>query len=240
MLRNIPETVRKGKEPRASPYKPQRWRGANLDTLSVPTATQSIETKAVTTKKRPLLPPLRHDFIPTKKLSLCQRGRVRTENKRNLAKEASNMAKRNRNFRDHGLQHLNRLEFLRVIRIQLVKDRGRDADAAPLYLSGSIGSLFKACKELHKLGIFHGDACDTVSGNIMVVDFERADVRCRPPLGSLSSNTQPQKRKRGMLQKQEKGNFTNELESVVERVSRCITTVRPEAATYAAKMVRDV
>ncbi|KAK1973633.1 hypothetical protein LZ30DRAFT_561942, partial [Colletotrichum cereale] len=81
---------------------------------------------------------------------------------------------------------------------------------------------------LHKLGILHGDAeprnvlRDTVSGNIMVVDFERAELRCRPPLGSLSSNVQTQKRKRGMLEKRGKGDFTKELESVVERVSRCI------------------
>ncbi|KAK1470229.1 hypothetical protein CTAM01_16893 [Colletotrichum tamarilloi] len=146
----------------------------------------------------------------------------------------------------------------------LAEDRGRDADAVPLYLSGSIGSLLrvsawpacsmrtkcmidstrskenmfrwagrplfdsanqaistdvvgmaaKAHKDLHKLGILHGDAeprnvlRDTVSGNIMVVDFERVDFRCRPPLGSLSSNV--------------------------------YKTARSEAAIYAAKMMQRI
>ncbi|KAI3534399.1 hypothetical protein CABS02_13230 [Colletotrichum abscissum] len=167
------------------------------------------------------------------------------------------------NFRDHGHQHLSRLEFLQLIRIQLAEDRGRNADAVPLYLSGSIGLLFKvrlssygytlvakgveslglarlqhenevwagrplfdsanqaistdvvgmvakAYKDLHKLGILLGDAesrnvlRDIVSGNIMVVDFERVDFRYRPPLGLLSSNA------------------------------------RPEAAIYAAKMVQRI
>ncbi|KAK1973778.1 hypothetical protein LZ30DRAFT_609870, partial [Colletotrichum cereale] len=58
-----------------------------------------------------------------------------------------------------------------------------------------VDAVAKAYKELHKLGILHGDAeprnvlRNTVSGNIMVVDFERAELRCRPPLGSISLNT---------------------------------------------------
>jgi len=35
------------------------------------------------------------------------------------------------------------MEFLRLLRSQLAEDRGPDADSTPLYLSGSVGSLFK-------------------------------------------------------------------------------------------------
>ncbi|OHE90489.1 hypothetical protein CORC01_14217 [Colletotrichum orchidophilum] len=373
VLRNIPETVRKGKEPRASPYKPQRWRGFKRspirtrsqckqpdsntkhrddsgddegETPPSPTPTRSIHTdeKAVTKSTRA--------GSDRKQAQHGKGGQQQSQPKQQNIQDRPfctpqcllglangwPMDKHCRNFRDHGHQHLNRLEFLRLIRIQLAEDRGRDADAAPLYLSGSIGSLFKvrlssygytlvakgvesldlarlqhenevydrlrsiqgkhvpvclgsvdlvlpfyydsgiykhflflswagrplfdsanqairtdvvdvvakAYKELHKLGILHGDAeprnvlRDTVSGNIMVVDFERAEVRCRPPLGLLSSNGQNQKRKRGTLEKRGKGDFTKELESVVEHVSRSITTTRPDAAIYEAKMVRHM
>ncbi|KAI1765262.1 hypothetical protein GGR53DRAFT_465612 [Hypoxylon sp. FL1150] len=47
------------------------------------------------------------------------------------------------NAADHGDQHLNPSDFRRLIRVQLAQDRGSEADAAPLYISGAIGSLFK-------------------------------------------------------------------------------------------------
>ncbi|KAJ4313475.1 hypothetical protein N0V84_009400 [Fusarium piperis] len=47
------------------------------------------------------------------------------------------------NFSDHGKMHITQGEFLRLARDQLAVDRGPDADCAPLYLSGSRGSLFK-------------------------------------------------------------------------------------------------
>ncbi|KAF2453121.1 hypothetical protein BDY21DRAFT_357348 [Lineolata rhizophorae] len=53
------------------------------------------------------------------------------------------------NFDDHGQRHIDRLEFLRLIRTQLATDRGRDADCMPLYLSGSLGSLFKVRLSSH-------------------------------------------------------------------------------------------
>jgi hypothetical protein len=54
----------------------------------------------------------------------------------------------------------------------------------------------------------------------MVVDFERAELRGRRPLGLMSPNGQGRKRKRGwMAQKQGEDDFTEELQSVVERVS---------------------
>ncbi|KAI4858787.1 hypothetical protein F4820DRAFT_462990 [Hypoxylon rubiginosum] len=47
------------------------------------------------------------------------------------------------NFTDHGQQHLEPLAFRNLIRDQLAHDRGPDADATPLHLSGAVGSLFK-------------------------------------------------------------------------------------------------
>ncbi|KAF9872599.1 hypothetical protein CkaCkLH20_09778 [Colletotrichum karsti] len=47
------------------------------------------------------------------------------------------------NVKDHRHRHMERGQFLRLIRTQLAEDRGRDADATPLYLAGRIGALFK-------------------------------------------------------------------------------------------------
>lgn len=43
----------------------------------------------------------------------------------------------------HGQTHLDRLEFLQLVRHQLATDRGIDAYCAPLHKSGARGSLFK-------------------------------------------------------------------------------------------------
>lgn len=47
------------------------------------------------------------------------------------------------NLANHGNMHITPREFLRLAKVQLVADRGKDADCVPLYLSGSRGSLFK-------------------------------------------------------------------------------------------------
>ncbi|EAQ89476.1 hypothetical protein CHGG_06095 [Chaetomium globosum CBS 148.51] len=58
---------------------------------------------------------------------------------------------------------------------------------------------------------------DAVSGTLMVIDFERAELRDRQPLGMVNPNGQGRKRKRGLiLWKQGKDDFTKELQSVVE------------------------
>ena len=220
----------------------------------------------------------------------------------------------------HGSRHISQEDFLQSLRAQLAKDRGTDADSTPLYLSGSVGSLFKlrlsahgytlvakgvetghlgrlshekdvydqlqhlqgnhvpvclglirlvlpyycdggefehflllswagqplsrcidgldktravdlatkAYAELHRLQVLHVDAeprnilYDAINGTLMVIDFERAELRGRQPLGLISPNGQGRKRKRGfMAQKQGKegDDFTEELQSVVERVS---------------------
>ncbi|CAK7274071.1 hypothetical protein SEPCBS119000_005981 [Sporothrix epigloea] len=43
----------------------------------------------------------------------------------------------------HGPRHISKANSLRLLRAQLAKDRGPDADIIPLHLSGAIGALFK-------------------------------------------------------------------------------------------------
>lgn len=85
----------------------------------------------------------------------------------------------------------------------------------------------RAYSELHRLQVLHRDAeprnmlYDAVSGTLMVIDFERAELRDRQPLGMVNPNGQGRKRKRGLiLWKQGKDDFTKELQSVVECVSK--------------------
>ncbi|CAK7274072.1 hypothetical protein SEPCBS119000_005982 [Sporothrix epigloea] len=47
------------------------------------------------------------------------------------------------NAGSHGPRHISKAKFLRLLRDQLAKDRGPDADIIPLHLSGAIGALFK-------------------------------------------------------------------------------------------------
>ncbi|KAK8872288.1 serine/threonine protein kinase [Apiospora arundinis] len=47
------------------------------------------------------------------------------------------------NANDHGERHIARSKFLSLLHSQLARDRGPDADCVPLYISGSLGSLFK-------------------------------------------------------------------------------------------------
>lgn len=81
--------------------------------------------------------------------------------------------------------------------------------------------------ELHRLRVLHHDGkprnilYDSGSGQVMIVDFERAELCSRKPLGSISPNGQNRERKRKGALKQEKGSFVQGLQSVVECVSRC-------------------
>ncbi|KAL8383701.1 hypothetical protein RB595_010754 [Gaeumannomyces hyphopodioides] len=53
------------------------------------------------------------------------------------------------NAPSHGPKHIRRVDFLRLVREQLAHDRGRDADAVPLYRAGAVGSLFKVRLSAH-------------------------------------------------------------------------------------------
>ncbi|KAI0436096.1 hypothetical protein F4803DRAFT_543417 [Xylaria telfairii] len=222
------------------------------------------------------------------------------------------------NFNDHQPRHIEPSVFRHLLRDQLAKDRGTDADATPLYLSGSVGALFKvrlsshgytvvakgveehhvsrlqhehqvydrlrsiqgehvpvclgrvdlvlpyyydggvftrflflgwagrplfdmargtaedtlidatskAFRAIHKLKILHRDAeprnvlYDARSCNVMIVDFERASLVSREPLGVISPN---RKRKHsantGKIKKDE---FATELSSIMLSVRRYV------------------
>ncbi|ODH21888.1 hypothetical protein ACO22_05609 [Paracoccidioides brasiliensis] len=53
------------------------------------------------------------------------------------------------NSDDHGMEHISRTDFLHLVRSQLARDRGPEADCRPLYLSGSRGALFKVRLSSH-------------------------------------------------------------------------------------------
>ncbi|KAH6696536.1 hypothetical protein BKA61DRAFT_623125 [Leptodontidium sp. MPI-SDFR-AT-0119] len=53
------------------------------------------------------------------------------------------------NLKDHRGNHPHLKTFLGLIRIQLARDRGRDADCKPLYVKGSRGALFKVRLSSH-------------------------------------------------------------------------------------------
>ncbi|KAL2168368.1 hypothetical protein VTG60DRAFT_7346 [Thermothelomyces hinnuleus] len=100
-----------------------------------------------------------------------------------------------------------------------------------------IDLITKAYTELHRLQVLHVDAeprnilYDVINGTFMVTDFERAEFRGRQPLGSISPNGQGRKRKRGLIvQKQEKDDFMEELQHVVERVSRYFGDTLPSSS----------
>ncbi|KXJ84854.1 hypothetical protein Micbo1qcDRAFT_169894, partial [Microdochium bolleyi] len=54
------------------------------------------------------------------------------------------------NSQHHGQQgRIDQVEFLRLVRDQLARDRGHDADCTPLHRSGARGSLFKVRLSTH-------------------------------------------------------------------------------------------
>ncbi|KFY32082.1 hypothetical protein V493_00531, partial [Pseudogymnoascus sp. VKM F-4281 (FW-2241)] len=53
------------------------------------------------------------------------------------------------NLRDHGKRHIKKSTFLRLIRIQLARDRSNEADCKPLYVKGARGALFKVRLSSH-------------------------------------------------------------------------------------------
>ncbi|KAJ2894395.1 hypothetical protein MKZ38_007561 [Zalerion maritima] len=350
ILKSIPVTDRKRKTPRASPYKPQRWKGFQRS----PIRTRSRCKQQVVTARRededegppsptPNPSRAREKLRPSAGAASARSGGKRVQ-RQGQSQDQGKTTKPNVESRqfctqkcllglayggptdencpnsdDHGQKHISRLEFLSLIRTQLATDRGRDADCAPLHLTGSRGSLFKvrlsshgytlvakgmesldhallqhenkmydrlqviqgkhipvclgninlvlpyyydsgvyvhfmflswagrplfhcvqpnkagvvdavttAYREIHKLRVLHRDAeprnilYNADSGNLMVVDFERAGFRDRQPLGSLSPNSNNRKRQRGMPPKQEKDDFAKELRDATEKVLRCI------------------
>ncbi|KAJ9226129.1 hypothetical protein DTO027B5_5813 [Paecilomyces variotii] len=71
--------------------------------------------------------------------------------------------------------------------------------------------------ELHRLRVLHNDAEARnilYDGSPMIVDFERAKICCRQPLGLTSPNGQSRKRKQGKSGDRGADEFARELESI--------------------------
>ncbi|KAE9565880.1 hypothetical protein CGMCC3_g17941 [Colletotrichum fructicola] len=173
VLRNIPESVRKGKEARASPYKPQRWRGFKRSPIQTRSRCKQPDTNASRRddsdndeEQHPPSPTPNRSNKTTATPSTGAgsarehghgRGRQECQGKQRSIQDrpfctsdclrglayGGPVDKTCPNFEDHGYQHIDREEFLQLIRTQLAEDRGCDADATPLYLAGRIGALFK-------------------------------------------------------------------------------------------------
>ncbi|KAI0391455.1 hypothetical protein F5Y17DRAFT_408898 [Xylariaceae sp. FL0594] len=89
-----------------------------------------------------------------------------------------------------------------------------------------VSAVSTAYNAVHSSKVLHCDAeppnilYDTRTGRVMVVDFERAKIVGREPLGLISPN---KKREHPVYSgKQKKGGFAEELSSVVLRVERYI------------------
>lgn len=101
----------------------------------------------------------------------------------------------------------------------------------PAIKAGIATAVTMAYRAVHNLGVLHRDAeprnilYNTTSRGLMVVDFKRAEFRCRRPLVSTKPNLNQKKRKRTAVQKQDKNNFTRELESAVASASRCVANL---------------
>ncbi|OAQ58949.1 serine threonine protein kinase [Pochonia chlamydosporia 170] len=173
ILRDIPMSERKRKEPRASPYKPQRWKGFKRSPIRTRYRCQQPGSNAGRLEDNDEDPPsptpnpsrTRGKASPSvgtssgsgnqgqrsgqqKESSPVQKPNIQSRlfcTHRCLLGLAhgGSMDKNCPNASHHGQMHISRLEFLRLIRHQLAIDRGRDANCAPLHRSGSRGSLFK-------------------------------------------------------------------------------------------------
>ncbi|KXH67263.1 hypothetical protein CSAL01_10527 [Colletotrichum salicis] len=177
VLRNIPESVRK--EAPTSPYKPKRWQGFKRspiqtrsrckepytntnrrddsdddkeDTQPSPTSKRSSKTDVSLSTG----PGLASEHGQRGDWKEGQRKQHRIQDRPYCTSECLRglvygmpMDKACPNIQDNGHQHIKQEQFLQLIRTQLAQDRGRDADAMPLYLSGRIGALFKVRLSSH-------------------------------------------------------------------------------------------
>jgi hypothetical protein len=94
--------------------------------------------------------------------------------------------------------------------------------------AGMANEIVTAFTALHKRHILH---CDPELRNVlydarisrcMIVDFERASIHTRPPLGPISPSSQNRKRKR-TLEKGKKDIFTREVQSLQMSLLRCVS-----------------
>ncbi|KAL2108990.1 hypothetical protein VUR80DRAFT_3119 [Thermomyces stellatus] len=173
ILRNIPATERK-KVPRDSPYKPQRWKGFTRSPIRLRPRCRPRDVNAQPKDLDEDPPSPTPNASRTGKSTVALAGTTadaRQQGRRGRQGQATKPDIQSRpfcthqcllglayggpmdgscpNLKQHGRGHLNRQDFLRLIRDQLAKDRGHDADCVPLNLSGSRGSLFKVRLSSH-------------------------------------------------------------------------------------------
>ncbi|KAK8115619.1 hypothetical protein PG984_012121 [Apiospora sp. TS-2023a] len=176
VLRDIPATIRK--ERPMSAYKPQRWKGFERspirtrsrcqrpqDPLPHQSDDEEEEGAPSPTPSRRSGPARSTATAGTQKPGAKQNGG--NQGKRPVEKQriqdrpfctpqcllgialGGPMDSACPNAKDHKHEHVDRSEFLRLTRDQLAKDRGSDADCAPLYLAGAVGALFKVRLSSH-------------------------------------------------------------------------------------------
>lgn len=182
ILSKIPPSERKGKVPRASPYKPQRWKGFTRSPIRTRSSCQPLDTQpARSADEDDYDPP-----SPTPNLSGIGKkqgqsakthsrggGKSSQRTQRQIRQQQQQQQQRGQtqpriedrlyctqrcllglahggpidedcpNVHYHGRVHIPQNNFLHLIRAQLARDRGPDADCVSLYLSGSRGALFK-------------------------------------------------------------------------------------------------
>ncbi|KAF1817488.1 hypothetical protein P152DRAFT_454075 [Eremomyces bilateralis CBS 781.70] len=179
ILKDIPPTERKRKEPRASPYKPQRWEGFKKSPVRIQSRCQQTNPSAGPSEEDNDPPSLTPNPSRTGGKAAPSRGtsshgggnQGQHRGKQQQSGPATKSDIQSRPFCSqscllglayggpadencpnadyHGQEHISRFEFLRLIRDQLATDRGCDADCTPLYLSGARGSLFKVRLSSH-------------------------------------------------------------------------------------------
>ena len=182
VLSKIPPSERKGKEPRASPYKPRRWKGFTRSPIRTRSRCQTSVTKLACLEDEDESDPP----SPSPKVSLKGKNQAqsavtegnaggkgaqkREQSQSRQEQQQQREGRRQAHIEDrlyctqqcllglahggridedcpnahyHGTTHIARAKFLRLIRTQLARDRGPDADCVSLYVSGSRGALFK-------------------------------------------------------------------------------------------------
>ncbi|PHH93273.1 hypothetical protein CDD83_8784 [Cordyceps sp. RAO-2017] len=177
ILSRIPETDRKGNGPRNSPYKPQRWTGFKRSPvrtrsgcqLQKPGARRPEDDEPPSPTPKPSRPSVKAASRGTGSAGQEKQGQGRGKKQQSTPATKADIQSRPfctqrclmglahggpvdgncPNAGYHGQKHIDRLEFLRLVREQLAIDRGHDADCTPLHLSGARGSLFKVRLSSH-------------------------------------------------------------------------------------------
>ncbi|KAK3933899.1 hypothetical protein QBC46DRAFT_462886 [Diplogelasinospora grovesii] len=159
VLSRIPETVRKGKKPRASPFKAQRWRGFKRSPIRTRSSCQQPDIQSSPRddsddEAAPPSPTADRSTRSGKKPAISgsdssgRRGQ-RGERGRQQGGVGGQRRIQDRPYCTHqclfGLAYgtLTQRGSLHLLRDQLAKERGPGAECIPLYLSGSVGALFK-------------------------------------------------------------------------------------------------